>query len=166
VSLTFKQLLARPARRIALPDYQILDELRGHTPDGDKWQVSGHAQIFRSTGVEIEHALSDLYQNADRAIADGVGGIHGTYPAAYRTFDGITRLRERFGEIPDYRFRLAILRPLYVMHHEERHPTPSEVAEAAEIGLELAPSPAGWEVIVEFGLDVDERIAQPAPVGD
>ena len=153
---TFKTLLGRLARRIMLPDFQILDELEGHLPS-EEWPVSGHAQIFRESFASPDlkdEAMLRLHANADKALALGVGGCHGAYPAMYRTMSGAQEIERKFGPIAPERWRLAILRPMTIVHVPASEPTLRDLAMASELGVEVVGSPEHWELLIEFGLDV------------
>lgn len=159
---TFAELLARPARRLHYPDYEILDELKGHLPGESKgnfevWRVTGHAQIFRREFLPLssmDTAIAALRSDADHAVVHGVGHVGSLFPALDRRFDGIIRLRQRFGPIPNNRFRLAILRPLEVQFVPAWEPTATEIQIAAENGFECFGSPEHFELLIEFGLDI------------
>lgn len=165
---SFSDLLARPARMLHYPDYEILDELQGHAPGqpkdgGGTWSVSGHTQIFRQPFAPISNAdaaKATLCAVADKYIERGVGGNN----RGYRTFDGVLRLRDRFGAIPDDCLRLAILRPFEIVHHPAWSPSPEEKARAKEMGLEVFGEAEMWELVIEFGLDVDPRWLKPSEI--
>lgn len=119
----------------------------------------GFAQIFRSTDPTDPHrARSRIEANLRLALNWGVQKMETVGGCILRLTAGLECLEEFVGAPIDPAFlRLAILRPMEVHRHEATKPSPEERAKAAELGVELVPTPAYFEVVTEVGLDVMPR---------